>query len=149
MSDHAVFAAVDLGASSGRVVTARVGPGLDLTEVRRFRNRPVRVAGTLHWDILGLYGNILDGLRDAGQGLTSIGIDSWGVDFGLLDSSGALLSNPVHYRDSRTDGVMERLRAELGDAYLYDVTGLQFLPFNTVYQLIAAPDLERAGRLLM
>jgi rhamnulokinase len=145
----ATFAAVDLGASSGRVMTARVGPGtLDLTEVRRFPNRPVRTAGTLHWDILGLYGNILDGLRSAPRDLVSVGIDSWAVDYGLLDDSGALLGNPVHYRDSRTDGVMERVRAELGDETLYQASGLQFLPFNTVYQLLAA-DLDRAQALLM
>ncbi|MBA9004918.1 rhamnulokinase [Thermomonospora cellulosilytica] len=145
------FAAVDLGASSGRVMAARVGDGaLELTEVRRFPNRPVRAAGTLHWNILGLYGEILDGLKAAGPGLTSIGIDSWAVDYGLLDRSGALLGNPVHYRDGRTDGVMERVRAELGDAYLYDVAGLQFLPFNTVYQLVAERDgLDRAHTLLM
>jgi rhamnulokinase len=82
------FAAVDLGASSGRVMTAHVGDGtLDLTEVRRFPNRPVNVAGTLHWDILGLYGNVLDGLRAAGP-VASVGIDSWAVDYGLLDRSG-------------------------------------------------------------
>ncbi|TNY37064.1 rhamnulokinase [Thermomonospora catenispora] len=145
------FAAVDLGASSGRVMTARVGGGrLELTEVRRFRNRPVRVAGTLHWDILGLYGEILDGLKAAGPGLTSIGIDSWAVDYGLVDRSGALLGNPVHYRDGRTDGVMEQVRAELGDAFLYDVSGVQFLPFNTIYQLVAArEELDRAHALLM
>ncbi|MBO2451021.1 rhamnulokinase [Actinomadura barringtoniae] len=145
----ATFAAVDLGASSGRVMSARVGPGtLDLTEVRRFPNRPVRVAGTLHWDILGLYGNILDGLRAAPRDLVSVGIDSWAVDYGLLDETGALLGNPVHYRDSRTDGVMDRVRAELGDEILYQTSGLQFLPFNTVYQLLAA-DLDQARTLLL
>jgi rhamnulokinase len=147
MSGAPAFAAVDLGASSGRVMTGHLGAGLELTEVRRFVNRPVRVAGTLYWDILGLYGNVLDGLRAAGP-VASIGIDSWAVDYGLLDHDGTLLGNPVHYRDSRTAGVMERLRADLGDAYLYDVTGLQFLPFNTIYQL-AAGDLGRAARLLM
>ncbi|MGK5556418.1 rhamnulokinase [Actinomadura kijaniata] len=143
------FAAVDLGASSGRVITARVGDGLELTEVRRFPNRPVRAGGTLYWDILGLYGNVLDGLRDAGP-VASVGIDSWAVDYGLLDAAGALVGNPVHYRDARTDGVMERVRADLGDAYLYGIGGVQFLPFNTVYQLAAARDaLARAERLLM
>jgi rhamnulokinase len=149
-----VFAAVDLGASSGRVMTARVGAGtLDLTEVHRFPNRPVRVNGTLHWDILDLYRNVLDGLRDAAAlpgGLTSVGIDSWAVDYGLLDGGGALLGNPVHYRDSRTAGVMERVRAEVGDDLLYQVSGLQFLPINTVFQLVAAgADLERASTLLL
>src|SRR3954467_1369882 len=99
------LAAVDLGASSGRVMAARVGPErLDLSEVHRFPNRPVRTAGTLHWDILGLYGGVLDGLRAAGRDagrLDGVGIDSWAVDYGLLDADGDLLSNPVHYRDER------------------------------------------------
>ncbi|MFB4309249.1 rhamnulokinase family protein [Actinomadura sp. GTD37] len=146
---EATFAAVDLGASSGRVMAGRVGPGvLELDEVRRFPNRPVRVNGTLHWDVLGLYGNVLDGLRAAPSGLASVGIDSWAVDYGLLDADGALLGNPVHYRDARTDGVMDRVRAELGDDLLYQASGLQFLPFNTVYQLLAG-DLSRASTLLL
>lgn len=146
---EAMFAAVDLGASSGRVMAGRVGPGtLALEEIRRFPNRPVRVNGTLHWDILGLYGNVLDGLRSAPRGLASVGIDSWAVDYGLLDERGALLGNPVHYRDARTDGVMERVRAELGEDLLYQSSGLQFLPFNTIYQL-AADDLSRAATLLL
>src|SRR5688572_14474492 len=96
-------AAVDLGAASGRVLGGRVGPDtLDLTEVARFANAPVRVAGTLHWDVLRLYRGILDGLRMAGP-VASVGVDSWGVDFGLLDADGRLLANPVHYRDDRTD----------------------------------------------
>ncbi|XRQ14072.1 rhamnulokinase [Actinomadura welshii] len=146
---EATFAAVDLGASSGRVMAGRVGPGtLELEEIRRFANRPVRAGGTLHWDVLWLYGNVLDGLRSAPTGLVSAGIDSWAVDYGLLDAGGRLLGNPVHYRDSRTDGVMDRVRAELGDDLLYRVSGLQFLPFNTIYQL-AADDLSRARTLLL
>ncbi|WIM98691.1 rhamnulokinase family protein [Actinoplanes oblitus] len=126
------FAAVDLGASGGRVVvgTFRDG-GLDLDVVHRFPNEPVRVGGTLHWDILGLYREMLAGLRAAGP-VDSIGIDSWAVDYGLLDADGALLGNPVHYRDSRTDGIAA------GVPDLYPVNGLQKLPFNTVYQLLAA-----------
>ncbi|QFG20475.1 rhamnulokinase family protein [Actinomadura sp. WMMB 499] len=145
-----VFAAVDLGASSGRVMAARVGPDvLDLREVRRFANRPVRVNGTLHWDVLGLYGNVLDGLRAAPRDLASVGIDSWAVDYGLLDGDGRLLGNPVHYRDGRTGGVMERIRAEVGDDLLYRESGLQFLPFNTIYQLVADGEVSRARRLLL
>ena len=147
---EAAFAAVDLGASSGRVMAGRVGPGvLELAEVRRFPNRPVRVNGTLHWDVLGLYGNVLDGLRAAPSGLASVGVDSWAVDYGLLDENGALLGNPVHYRDARTDGVMDRVRAEVGDDLLYRASGLQFLPFNTVYQLVADRGLARARTLLL
>ena len=130
-------AAVDLGAASGRVLGGRVGPDtLDLTEVARFANVPVRVGGTLHWDVLRLYHGILDGLRMAGP-VASVGVDSWGVDFGLLDADGRLLANPVHYRDDRTDGVMTRTLAEVGALEIYRHTGIQFLPFNTVYQLLA------------
>ncbi|MPZ82714.1 MAG: rhamnulokinase [Actinophytocola sp.] len=133
-------AAADLGAASGRVMLGEVGAGrLDLTEVHRFPNRPVRTRGTLHWDILGLYREMLDGLRAAGD-LDGIGIDSWAVDYGLLDADGALLGNPVHYRDARTEDAARTLR-DLGEAELYATTGLQFLPFNTIHQLVA----ERAG----
>ncbi len=156
------LAAVDLGASSGRVMLARVAPGqLTLDEVHRFANVPVRAGGTLHWDILRLYGDVLDGLAAAagaapataaGGGLASVGIDSWGVDYGLLDAAGALLGNPVHYRDERTAGMAERVRARVSEAGLYAVTGIQHLPFNTLYQLAAAagsPQLDAARTLLM
>jgi len=131
-------AAVDLGAASGRVIRAEVTPdALRLTEVARFANEPVQIGDTLHWDILALYRGILDGLRAAGP-IDSIGVDSWGVDFGLLDADGRLLGNPVHYRDRRTDGVMARVLADIAPADLYRATGIQFLPFNTVFQLVAA-----------
>ncbi|MFC5924020.1 rhamnulokinase [Micromonospora vulcania] len=152
MSAAVHLAAVDLGASSGRVMTARVEPGrLELDEAHRFRNEPVRVAGTLHWDVLALYRGVLDGLRAAGP-VASIGIDTWAVDYGLLDASGALLGNPVHYRDGRTDGVGDRVAKQLGAERLYTTTGLQHLPFNTLYQLVAAtgtPQLDVAHRLLL
>ena len=134
-------AAVDLGASSGRVVVAEVGAGrLELTEVHRFPNRPVRVGGTLHWDVLALYAGVLDGLRAAGRlgPVDAIGIDSWAVDSGLLDDDGVLLGNPVHYRDDRHATAVEAVHAVVGPAELYRVTGLQHLPFNTVFQLAAA-----------
>ncbi|GAA1624068.1 rhamnulokinase [Actinoplanes couchii] len=144
MSD--AFAAVDLGASSGRVVVGRFEDGhLELEVVHRFANEPVRVNGTLHWDILSLYRGVLDGLRKAGP-VRSIGIDSWAVDYGLIDADGALLGNPVHYRDSRTDGIADRVRD------IYGICGLQKLPFNTVYQLLAAEPTAQytaAHRLLM
>ncbi|MEV4414918.1 rhamnulokinase family protein [Catellatospora sp. NPDC049609] len=133
-------AAVDLGAASGRVMAARVAPDvLDLTEVARFPNVPVQAGGTLHWDVLRLHQGILDGLRAAGP-LDSIGVDSWAVDYGLLDADGRLLGNPVHYRDRRTDGVMDRVLRQVPAAQLYTATGLQLLPFNTVFQLAAARD---------
>jgi rhamnulokinase len=144
-----VYAAVDLGASSGRVIAVRIdGDRVSVDEIHRFANRPVRAAGTLHWDILALHQGMLDGLRLAGP-VDSIGIDSWAVDYGLLDGDGRLLGNPVHYRDGRTSGVAERMTGELGNAELYQVTGLQFLPFNTIYQLLAEPLLDRAETLLM
>ncbi|GGT23673.1 rhamnulokinase family protein [Nonomuraea spiralis] len=141
------FAAVDLGASSGRVLVADLSEGLATTEVHRFPNGPVRLAGRLHWDILGLYREILTGLRAAGP-VTSIGVDSWAVDYGLLDETGALLGNPVHYRDDRTRGVAEQVAATVGAEALYEVSGLQVLPFNTVYQLLA-DRLDDAATMLL
>jgi rhamnulokinase len=151
------FAAVDLGASSGRVMTARVGDGrLDLAEAHRFPNRPVRVPEGLRWDILALYRGVLDGLRAAGAHcggrLASVGVDSWAVDYGLLDADGALLGNPVHYRDARTEGVAEKVWATVPAEELYAATGIQYAPFNTLYQLAAARSSEQfahAGRLLL
>ncbi|GLW31865.1 rhamnulokinase [Actinoplanes regularis] len=140
------FAAVDLGASSGRVVVGTFSGGsLGLEVVHRFANDPVRAGGVLHWDILGLYKGVLDGLAKAGP-VDGIGIDSWAVDYGFLDSSGALLGNPVHYRDARTDGIADRVPD------LYEISGLQTLPFNTVYQLLAAagtPQYAAASTMLM
>jgi sugar (pentulose or hexulose) kinase len=150
------FAAVDLGAASGRVMVAQVADDrLDLAEVHRFANTPVTAGDTLHWDVLALYREVLDGLRAAGAGdrrPVSVGIDTWGVDYGLLDRGGALLGNPVHYRDRRTDGVMERVLDRVPAEELYRTTGLQQLPINTIYQLAASagtPQLESARTLLM
>jgi sugar (pentulose or hexulose) kinase len=150
----AVMAAADLGASAGRVVVGRVRSGLlELREAHRFPNTPVSAGGTLHWDILSLYRGVLDGFRAAEGGeLASAGIDSWGVDYGLLDASGALLGNPVHYRDRRTDGAVERVLARIPAEELYAATGIQQLAINTICQLTAAadtPQLEAAGTLLL
>jgi rhamnulokinase len=144
------LAAVDLGASSGRVMAGSVGPAhLEIDEVCRFPNGGVRLGPTLYWDVLGLYRETLKGLQAAGQ-LDGIGIDSWAVDYGLLDAHGALLGNPVHYRDSRTDGVMESLVRWVPERELFDITGLQQLPFNTLYQLISERDrLPAATTMLM
>ncbi|WP_141306762.1 rhamnulokinase [Streptomyces spinoverrucosus] len=139
------YAAVDLGASSGRVMVGRVGRHeLELTEAHRFANRPVRVPEGLRWDVLALYAGVLDGLRAAGQ-VDSVGIDSWAVDYGLLDADGALLGNPVHYRDGRTEGVAEKVWANVPAAELYAATGLQYAPFNTLYQLVAARSSDQPG----
>jgi rhamnulokinase len=152
----AVVAAVDLGASSGRVVVGRVGDGLlDVQEAIRFANVPLRVDGSLQWDIHGLYRGILDGLQAAGRdagGLDSVGVDSWAIDYGLFDASGTLLGNPVHYRDERTAGVMSRVLETVPAAELYRRSGIQFLPFNTVYQLVAAlptPEIAAAKTMLL
>ncbi|KOX15622.1 rhamnulokinase family protein [Nocardiopsis sp. NRRL B-16309] len=143
---HSLHAAVDLGASSGRVITGRLEEGrLHTEEVARFPNGPVAVPRrgreTLHWDILSLYRGVLEGLRAAAGphgGLASVGIDSWAVDYGLLDGDAALLGNPVHYRDARTAGAPERVFEHLPADRMYAVNGLQVQPFNTLFQLAAA-----------
>lgn len=140
MSTHA---AVDLGAASGRVMVGHIGPStVEVRQVHRFDNEPVRLPDGLHWDILRLYRELLLGLRSAGE-VDSAGIDSWAVDYGLLDASGALLGLPYHYRDSRTD--------DQDPIDSYHVTGIQQLPFNTVYQLRAEPPdrLAAAAHLLL
>ncbi|MEV6792988.1 rhamnulokinase family protein [Streptomyces sp. NPDC051320] len=122
-------------------MVGRVGPAhLELSELHRFPNRPVRLPGGLHWDVLSLYQGVLDGLGEAARAgaIATIGIDSWAVDYGLLDAAGELLGNPFHYRDTRTAGVVDRLGAALPAEELYRITGLQHLPFNTVFQLAAA-----------
>jgi len=202
MTRPVAVAAVDFGASSGRVIVGQVTAGratvgrvtaagvtaagvtaagvtaagvtaagvtaggvtaggyaeasrLELHEVHRFPNVPVAVLGTLHWDILRLYEGMLTGLSAAGREfeLASVGIDSWGVDYGLLDAGGALLGNPVHYRDARTDSaVVDRVLAEIPAEELYAVTGIQQLAINTLYQLAAAAgtaQLQAARTLLL
>ena len=128
--------AVDLGAESGRVI---VGNLETFDVIHRFPSPAVRVAGTLHWDILAIFAEIKAGLRTAfkryGTAIKSIGIDTWGVDYGLIDSQGRLLGNPFHYRDNRTDGVMEEIQAKVGKERIYSSTGIQFMSINTIYQL--------------
>ena len=148
------FVAVDLGATSGRVMLGVVSGAagsehVDLTEVARFGNGPVEVpeaAGTaLHWDVLHLWRGMLDGLRAAGAlardrdvEIAGIGIDSWAVDHGLFAADGTLLGNPRHHRDPRLTGVAQEVLDRLGAAEHYAVNGLQTLPFNTEFQLVAA-----------
>ncbi|MEV5548658.1 rhamnulokinase family protein [Streptomyces sp. NPDC052309] len=148
------FAAVDLGATSGRVILGRVGPdNLDLTEAHRFPNTPVRLPDGLHWNLLALFQGTVDGLRKAGRSgsVVSIGVDTWAVDYGLLDADGVLLGSPYHYRDSRTDDAAERVWPRVGPEELYRITGLQHLPFNTVFQLASAAGTSqlRAARTLL
>ena len=151
-------AAIDFGASSGRVMLGEVGPDtLRLTAAARFGNDPVRTPDGLHWNLLELYRQALAGLgaaarmaagTEAGR-LASVGIDSWAVDHGLL-RGGRLLGQPFHYRDERRGAVgPERVHAVVGPDELYARTGLQFLPFNTIYQLAADPWHHDADRLLL
>jgi rhamnulokinase len=143
-------AAVDLGITSGRIVIGRVGPKeLRLEEVHRFSNEGVALPDGLHWDVLRLYREVLDGLRIAARGdepPLSVGVDSWGVDFGLLDGDGALVGNPFHYRDGRHAAGTELVHERARQASLYMRTGVQFLPFNTLYQLAALEGTDAFAR---
>jgi rhamnulokinase len=140
------FAAVDLGASSGRVLAGRLERGrLVADETTRFPNTPVPVVTrgrtTLHTDLLGLWSGVRAGLRAAAREhgpVASVGVDTWAVDYGLLDDGGRLLGDPVHYRDERTAGAPERFFRYLDRARHYAVTGAQVQPFNTAFQLVAA-----------
>ncbi|CAI6029831.1 rhamnulokinase [Cohnella sp. JJ-181] len=150
--------AYDLGASSGRALLGRLRGGrIETEELHRFPNDPVQVGGRLHWDILRLLHEIKQALLKAkqrGTDIQSIGIDSWGVDFGFIGSDGELLGNPYHYRDGHTAGIMPRVFAEIPEAELFARTGIQFQPFNTIFQLYAMkqannPLLREARRILM
>jgi rhamnulokinase len=138
---EATFAAVDLGASSGRVMLGRVGPDrLDLQQVNRFRNGPVTLPDGLYWNVLGLHQDILEGLRDAARkaaDLTGVGIDTWAVDYALVRPNGQLVGNPRHYRDPRTAAVIDAVHGQVPADALYAANGLQHLPFNTIYQFAA------------
>ena len=134
--------AVDLGAESGRVILGRFdGSHLGIEVVHRFPNRSVRLAGTLHWDTLALFDEIVQGIGKAaelaGGTIAAVGVDSWGVDFGILDANGALLGVPVHYRDKRTEGLIEEVTARIPRDEIYAASGIAFWPFNTLYQLRA------------
>ena len=147
------LAAVDLGASSGRVVLGRVGPGeLELQEVHRFRNGPVHLPDGLYWDVLGLYLDVLEGVRAAaraGSPPAGLAVDSWAVDYALVDADGRMRGNPRHYRDPRTAGGVSAVHAAVDPARLYALNGLQFLPFSTLYQLAAEPSLDGVQALLV
>jgi len=151
------YLAFDLGASSGRAVLGSFdGQRLKLEEVHRFPNGPVRVLDHIHWDVVGLFEQIRKGLAAGAarvKGLDGIGIDTWGVDFGLLSRDGQLLGLPYHYRDRRTQGMMEAAFARVPREQIYAQTGIQFMPLNTLYQLlsVAANDpalLDAADTLL-
>ncbi len=137
---RAQFLAVDLGAESGRAMLGGLERGvLSLDEVCRFPNEPVRQHRSLQWDVLRLWLEIRRGLeRASDHTLESVGIDTWGCDYALLGERGDLLENPYHYRDLRTDGVMAEVWQRVSREQIYAITGIQFLTFNTLYQLYAA-----------
>ncbi len=158
------FLAIDLGAESGRVMLAQFdGERIELTQMRRFSNGPVRLpivgekSARLHWDVLRLWTEIKEGIaqavRQTGKELASIGIDTWGVDFALLDHQGALISNPYYYRDSRTDGMLDEAFRRMSRERIFELTGIQFMQINTLYQLLSmvvshSPSLDVAETFL-
>ena len=131
--------AFDLGAESGRAILGRLEGRLALKDIYRFPNEPVRNNGSLHWDILRLWHEMRKGLELVSDiSLASVGLDTWGCDYALLGETGNLLENPYHYRDPRTDGVQEEVFRRVSAERIYSVTGIQFLPFNTLFQLYTA-----------
>lgn len=148
--------AIDFGASSGRAIIGTFdGEKISLEEVHRYSNDPVKVGNTVYWDALRLFHEIKQGIIKAGQKakIESIGIDTWGVDFGLIDKYGDLIENPVHYRDIRTAGLIEECAKAIPNEEFYKHTGIQFMELNTVYQLASLRKyrpymLERADKLL-
>ena len=152
------YLAVDLGAETGRVVLGGIDDsGVELHEIHRFSNAPVRTPDGLHWNVLRIFEELVHGLEraltDAGDTLVSIGVDAWGVDYGLFDRAGRLFGNPYHYRDNRTDGVSTAFAQRVSSAHQYARTGIAQMPINTLYQLVAqARDdslLQHADALLM
>ena len=148
--------AFDFGASSGRAIIGCFdGDKITLEEVHRFSNDPVSVGGTVYWDVLRLFYEIKQGIIKAkiAGGFDSIGIDTWGVDFGLIDSEGKLMENPVHYRDARTVGLVDEAFKTMPKEKLYGITGIQFMELNTLFQIISLKKyrpwmLERADKML-
>lgn len=148
------YLAIDLGAGSGRVMLgAFSGRRLSVEELHRFRNPAVNVLGSLHWDALGLFHDIQEGMRAAaGSRPVSLGVDTWGVDFALLDRDGELVGNPFHYRDARTQGAMAEAFKLVSREEIFDSTGLQFMEINSLFQLFSmhqSSALEAATSLLM
>ena len=140
MATH--YLAVDLGASSGRTIVGTLEDGkLSLKEMNRFWNGPTEIDGTLYWDFVHLFRSIQEGIalakKEYGDGLISMGIDTWGVDFGLIDEDGKLLGNPVNYRDSRTAGMFDKVFEKVPKADVFEQSGIQFMELNTLYQMMA------------
>ena len=148
MSQKKVYLAVDLGAGSGRVLAGEFdGSRIELRELNRFENTPVELPDGWHWNITSLYQNILNGLKIAakeyGDAAVSVGVDTWGVDYALLDKNGVMLGLPFQYRDSRTDGMMEAAYAKVPKKEIYEATGIQFMFFNSIFQLLS--EVEAGG----
>lgn len=142
MNQKKVYLAVDLGAGSGRVLAGEFdGHRIDLKEMNRFENTPIELPSGWHWNTPDLYQNILQGLKKAaetyGDAIVSLGIDTWGVDYGLVDNGGRLLGLPYQYRDSRTDDMMELAYDKVGKQAIYEATGIQFMFFNSLFQLLS------------
>lgn len=154
-----VYLAIDLGAESGRVMAGIFdGQKIELSEVHRFPNGPVNVAGTRRWDVIRLWADICEGLRKAGKQysdeIVSVGVDTWGVDYVLLSKNDEILGQPYNYRDSRTEGIMQHAFTQVPQADIFAATGLQFMPINTLYQVLSMqlsdPEfLAMADRFLM
>ncbi len=146
MASERTYLAVDLGASSGRVLAGKFdGSRLTLEETFRFPNGPVRAGGHSYWDLLRLWSDIQTGLRSAAQAgsdIVSLGVDTWGVDFALLGRNDELLGNPYHYRDPHTRGMMEEVLQMVGREVIFAETGLQFMEINTLYQLYAMSKVQ-------
>jgi rhamnulokinase len=157
----AVFAAVDIGASSGRVILGRTSretgnPGVMLETVHRFPNGVVESDGGLRWDFSALFAEVLTGLTAAaaraaahGEQIAGIGIDTWAVDYGRVNAAGELVAQPFSYRDDRSRAAVAKVHERLAPERLYATTGVQFLEFNTIYQLASEPDLEGVQTLLI
>ena len=147
------FAAVDLGAESGRVVRGSFdSERVTLDVAHRFANTPVRLPDGLRWNLLALFTEVLAGLRKLDAPLAGVGVDTWGVDYALLDDRHRVLGLPFHYRDSRTEGMIARAHARVASEELYAVTGIQTMPINTVFQLLAdegTPALQAAARIAL
>jgi rhamnulokinase len=152
------YIAIDLGAESGRVIGGQFdGERLSVNDVHRFASAPVRLPDGLHTDVLRIWTEIKAGMTHvvsrANGGMDGVGVDTWGVDFALLDRQGGLLSNPYHYRDSMTDGMLEETFQRVSRAEIFEQTGVQFMQINSIYQLLAlqkrqSPLLDAAATLL-
>ncbi|HEY5813314.1 MAG TPA: rhamnulokinase family protein, partial [Terrimicrobiaceae bacterium] len=142
------YIACDLGAESGRVMLARLEDGkLSLEEIHRFPSAVVRVLGSLRWDVLRVYEELKVGMRQIGKRqipVLGVSVDSWGVDYVLVNSVHPMLSPPFHYRDERTATTYEKVRQSVGSELIFEETGIQFMPINTIYHLAADVEQSRA-----